>query len=277
MILSFHPCFETEKNIICAGRNPCEGDLAAIQSADAVILPTGCSESLYRMTIDNCPNVFPNFDARFNYPGKIGQIKLFRKTGSKHPATEIFENFESFLDQYGQPSDNLPYAELPFVFKFNWGGEGETVYLIKSKAQFQNTLQKAEKYESTGQAGFLLQQYIPSDNRSLRVVIIGSTLISYWRIHKGTDKFCSSVFKGAVIDNLSDPDLQHAACVSILDFCSKTGINLAGFDFLFSSKSKNPFFLEINYFFGREGLGGSEKFYNTLSKEIRKWIECLGL
>ncbi|MBU4419623.1 MAG: hypothetical protein KKH84_01295, partial [Proteobacteria bacterium] len=59
----------------------------------------------------------------------------------------------------------------------------------------------------------------------------------------------------------------------------KTGINLAGFDFLFSSEVniKEPLFLEINYFFGRKGLGGSEKYYKILESEIQKWIESLNL
>jgi len=66
----------------------------------------------------------------------------------------------------------------------------------------------------------------------------------------------------------------------VKDFCRKTGINLAGFDFLFSSENyynDEPLFLEINYFFGRKGLGGSEKFYKILNSEIAKWIKSLGL
>ena len=89
----------------------------------------------------------------------------------------------------------------------------------------------------------------------------------------------SNVAKGAMIDYNTDPDLQKTAIKSVKDFCSQTRINLAGFDILFSSRAKvkTPLFLEINYFFGRQGLGGSEKFYGILTKEIMKWIESLGL
>jgi len=31
-------------------------------------------------------------------------------------------------------------------------------------------------------------------------------------------------------------------------------------------------FLEINYFFGRKGLGGSEAYYKLLQQEIDRWI-----
>ncbi|MFV9646164.1 MAG: hypothetical protein ACNYWU_10105, partial [Desulfobacterales bacterium] len=61
------------------------------------------------------------------------------------------------------------------------------------------------------------------------------------------------------------------------NFCRHAEINLAGIDILFSSEAekKEPLFLEINYFFGRQGLGGSEKYYELLMAEIRGWIESL--
>jgi len=54
---------------------------------------------------------------------------------------------------------------------------------------------------------------------------------------------------------------------------------MAGFDLLFSSERKNrtPLFLEINYYFGRRGLGGSERFYEILIAEIEKKIDIIGL
>ncbi|RZB30117.1 MAG: ribosomal protein S6--L-glutamate ligase [Desulfobacteraceae bacterium Eth-SRB1] len=276
MILSFHPCFVADKNIICAGRSPDADDLAAIKAADAVILPQGCYKSLYEMARGNCANVFPDYDAKFNYPGKIGQIKLFQKKAVAYPKTETFSSTETYFYHYGEFSGQFPF-DLPFVFKFDWGGEGETVYLIKSLEEFQSVLRKAAIYESTGQAGFLLQKYIPSQNRTLRVVVIDRKLISYWRVQKSAEAFCSNLSKGAVIDFDSDPDLQEAAVTSVREFCGKTGINLAGFDIIFSSEAKiiKPLFLEINYFFGRKGLGGSEKYYELLIPEIRAWIKSL--
>ena len=55
---------------------------------------------------------------------------------------------------------------------------------------------------------------------------------------------------------------------------SKTGINLAGFDVIFSSENGDPdaMVLEINYFFGRKGLGGSENYYRILLEEMRNWL-----
>ena len=278
MILSYHPCFEADKNRLCAGRKPGTDDLAAILAADAVILPQGCYESLYTMARNNCKHVFPNFDAKFKYKGKIGQTRLFQNIDAAHPKTEIHLNMDAFSKYYGS-SPEKPSFDFPFVFKFDWGGDGDHVYLIQSVENFSNVLEIARKYETSGQKGFIIQEYIPANNRSLRVVVIGRTMVSYWRIQRNTDHFLSNVAKGAMIDYDSDHDLQKTAITSVKNFCSQTRINLAGFDILFSSrkKVKTPLFLEINYFFGRQGLGGSDNFYDILTKEIMKWIENLGL
>jgi ribosomal protein S6--L-glutamate ligase len=278
MILSYHPCFEADQNRLCAGRKPGDEDLAAMLAADAVILPQGCYESLYQMARRNCRYVFPNFDARFKYKGKIGQIRLFQKINAAHPKSETFVSMDAFTRQYnGFPEK--PNFDYPFVFKFDWGGDGDHVYLIQSAEGFSNMLQIAGTYERSGQKGFIIQEYIPANNRSLRVVIIGRTILSYWRIQRDTDHLLSNVAKGAMIDYDIHPDLKKKAVESVKDFCRQTNINLAGFDILFSFKSKvkKPLFLEINYFFGRQGLGGSEKFYDLLTKEIMKWIKSIGL
>ena len=278
MILSYHPCFEADKNILCAGREPDADDLAAIRAAHAVILPQGCRASLYELARNNCNHVFPNFDSRFQYEGKIGQARLFQEKNVPHPRTETYSNINTFVEHYGEITAT-PEFDFPFVFKFDWGGEGYQVYLIQSASEFIDILQTARKYEDSGHTGFIIQEYIPSTRRSLRVVVIGQTLISYWRVQSGARSFCSNLARGAVIDAQADPELQALAVTLVRAFCSRTGINLAGFDLLFSSQTNRgtPLFLEINYYFGRRGLGGSERFYEILVMEIEKWIDRIGL
>ncbi len=116
MIVSFHPLFEADKNIICAGRQPNGEDLAAIKSADAVILSQGCYQALYEMARENCSHVFPNYDGRFKYPGKINQIKLFRKVRVAHPASEIFSQVASFQQEYFEGHTKLSF-NFPVFFK----------------------------------------------------------------------------------------------------------------------------------------------------------------
>ena len=273
MIVSFHPVFEADQNIICAGREPGAADLAAIRAASAVVLPQGCRQSLYDMATENCCHVFPNYDARFDYPGKIGQIRLFQETGTAHPHAETYTSLDIYRQQY-DPNTGEVAIEMPCVFKFDWGGEGETVYLINSREALQDALQKAAAFERSGQKGFLLQEYVPTQGKTLRVVIIGQRLISYWRIQEDTEAFKSSVSQGARIDAALMPERQKAAKVFVKDLCRKTNINLAGFDVIFTPDNEgiNPLMLEINYFFGRRGIGGSEAYYEILKQEIKNWL-----
>jgi len=280
MILSFHPCFVADKNRLCAGRQPDSYDLNAIHSANAVILPQGCKNALYNMVRANCKYVFPNWDARFDYPGKTGQIRLFRKIGRKrgvaHPRTWLFKDIRSYRLRKGKITfqETEPY---PFVFKLNYGGEGQAVFLIRSGADLKDKIQLAIKEEQNGWPGFLIQKYIPSGNRSLRVCVIGRRYFAYWRIQKDKKRFGTSLAQGAVINTVSDPHLMNAGIKATQVFCRQTGINLAGFDFIFAAHeaSPQPLFLEINYFFGRTGLGGSQAFYAILEEEIQSWIAGL--
>jgi ribosomal protein S6--L-glutamate ligase len=276
MILSFHPCFESDTNILCAGRLPDESDLNAIQTADAVILPQGCKKELFEMATRHCRHVFPDYQARFQYPGKTGQIRLFEKLNVPHPRTITFHD----IHQYHQKTRSNPVNQLfsfPLVFKFNWGGEGETVFLISNPADLEHQIKKAELFEKNNQKGFLIQEYIPTDQKVIRVVVIGTCYQSYWRIQGDPEKFTANLSTGARIDHEEDPDLQQKAITAVQAFCQKTSINLAGFDLLFSTKENPevPLFLEINYFFGRKGLGGSERFYKLLDNQIKDWIGAL--
>ena len=278
-ILSFHPLYEGDQHILCAGREPNDEDLAAIRAADALILPQGCPKPLYDMATANCRHIFPNYDARFNYPGKIGQTRLFTETRIAYPQTETFENMQAFVGRYGDMPPRAAF-DFPFVAKFDWGGEGENVACIQTAEQFQNFQLQAIRYERTGQAGFLIQELIPAQSRVLRVAVIGHQILSYWRTQPKADAFYANISKGALIDADTDPNLQAAGVMATRFFCQRTRINLAGFDFLFSSRSLSdgvvePLFLEINYFFGRKGLGGSEGYYVLLHDAIEKWVDGL--
>jgi ribosomal protein S6--L-glutamate ligase len=285
MILSYHPCFVGDQNLLCAGREPDETDRAAIGSADAVILPQGCVPALYNMATRHCTHVFPNYEKRLAYPGKIGQARLFREFSAKHPQTATFSSLSSIDDDPVRTvGAALPTGfSRPIVFKFDWGGEGDNVMRVDTPEDLGAAIEKAAVYERSGQKGFLIQEYIPAGGRSLRVVVIGDHLTAYWRVQTDEAVFSAGISKGAVIDATSDPELLEIGMDRVRRFCGHTGINLAGFDLLFADrpddarKDMDPYFLEINYFFGRTGLGGSLRFYELLCAEIDAWLNRLGL
>ncbi|WP_372682477.1 hypothetical protein, partial [Desulfosarcina sp.] len=173
-------------------------------------------------------------------------------------------------------------AFFPLVFNLDWGGEGDTVSLLQSPSDLAQALSMAERYERSGQRGFVLQTCLNDSNRTLRVAVIGQTQRAYWRIQDNPGVFGTDLARGARIDTESDPNLRQKALALTRRFCRQSRINLAGFDFIFerSGAAKDdlhPLFLEINYFFGRTGLGGSARFYTMLQAEIDKWLVGLGL
>ena len=278
MVLSFHPNIVARRNILCAGRLPNDEDRSAICQACAVIVPQGCSETLYRMCRKNCSHIFPNYDARFDFPGKLGQARLFQKAGAPFPRTYPFETVSLYHEYLGTNAHGGPLG-FPSVFKSDWGGEGDEVFLLKTPKALEEALARARRLEESGQKGFSLQEYVPCGGRSLRVVVIGEEFLSYWRVQPDPSQFVTSLKVGAIIDHEADPRLQEAGVAAVSDFCAKTGINLAGFDLLFSQNEKEarPFFLEINYFFGRRGLGGSLRYYDLVDRAVGAWLNTLGL
>ncbi|MFH1076877.1 MAG: glutathione synthase, partial [Pseudomonadota bacterium] len=166
---------------------------------------------------------------------------------------------------------------FPFVFKLNVGGEGESVFLIKNEGDLKRSLKRAAEAEKIGIQGLLFQEYIPHDGKCLRITVIGDQFLCYWRIQKKTDVFYVNMQHGAQIEHDLGSAYAQKATSLLKDFCLSTGINMAGFDCLFRKDDPMPLFLEINYFFGRQGLGGSFKFYELFEKAVERWLVNIGL
>lgn len=273
MIVSFHPIFTADHNVICAGRPLDHGDLDAIRMADAVILPQGCPRALHKMAREYCRHVFPNYSTRFDYPGKMGQIRLFDQLDTPYPPTETHSSVHRFRSVKRSHS-------FPLVIKLNWGGEGHTTFKAENQTALDSILDKVAAHERSGRRGFISQQWITSQDRCLRVVLVGRRIESYWREQPMADRFGTAVSAGADINYDADPHLQAAGQAAAARIGTLTGLQLAGFDFIFDttkSAQSEPLILEINYYFGRKGIGGSDRFYGILVKEIDAWLQRRGL
>ena len=242
-----------------------------IQKARAIILPQTVEKELYHLCKKLCPHVFPDYDLRFQWEGKVGDTLAFWAFNIKHPHTLIFPKVETLLGDHPHMDHKIPeLPEFPFVLKGAQGGEGAQVWLIKSSIDLEERLQTLLQYELQGSSGFIIQEYLPSLERDLRVVVIGSQIVSYWRKAPG---FFHNIAQGGEVDAESDPELQAIGREKVRQFCQWSNINLAAFDLVFSSEREEPIFLEINYTFGRTGLGGSEKFYNLLRDVVEQWLQ----
>jgi ribosomal protein S6--L-glutamate ligase len=57
---------------------------------------------------------------------------------------------------------------------------------------------------------------------------------------------------------------------AVARFCHLAGINLAGFDLMFPDEGP-PVFIEINFNFGRKGLGGTPGFRKLFKEAVELW------
>jgi len=134
--------------------------------------------------------------------------------------------------------------------------------------------------EKSGIQGFLVQKALDAGNRTLRVVVIHEHLYSYWRVQPQAGKVQHNLAQGGFVDFYSDPELQEKGRSLVQKLCAASGINLAGIDVLFDHAGPGepvPMLLEINFFFGLQGLGGLERYHKLLKEGVRDWILQRGL
>lgn len=242
--------------------------LETIRQARAIVLPQTVSREFYRLCRENCPMVFPNYDLRFSWEGKIGDTLLFWSYGMAHPETVVFAKVESLIGEHPGMMDQPELPSFPFLIKGSAGGGGSSIWLIQDQQDLEGILALLKNRELEGSHGFVIQEFLPGLQRDLRVVVIGEKVISYWR---RSDDVLHNVSRGGKIDSDSDPHLQARGREAVRSLCARTGINLAGFDLVFPDPAGEPLFLEINYTFGRQGIGGSESFYAFLQEAVHKW------
>ncbi|MFO8031420.1 MAG: hypothetical protein R6U22_02650 [Desulfohalobiaceae bacterium] len=274
MILSFHPLFSGDHCLLCAGRDPDHSDIYWMQRAQAIILPQHRQEKLFWACRQHCSHVFPEYTPRYRYPGKLGQIRLFQDLNLPYPQTDIFPEVALCSQDY------LQRLQYPLVIKSNYGAEGRLVFLVQDSAQAREVLQVLAGMEKSGFSGFMVQEFIPNQGRTLRVAVLGDRFYSYWRCQADDTEFRHNLEAGAVIDQVSDPWLQARGVDLVQDLCSKSGINLAGVDVLFPwgrpGQEARPLLLEINYYFARQGLGGNDVYYRLLEQAIQRWLQEIG-
>ena len=135
MLLSFHPCFAADVQIILGDRQLSREDLSLIAEAEAILLPQGCPIALYRACKASPGFVFPNYEMRFQYPGKTGQSLLFEKMRWPHPMTRRWDSVSSFKDPL-RDEGRLPHP-MPFFLKRNNSHEGAGVYPVQETAQIE--------------------------------------------------------------------------------------------------------------------------------------------
>ncbi|NVM24045.1 MAG: hypothetical protein HWN68_19980 [Desulfobacterales bacterium] len=272
MLLSFHPRVKGNVNLGLTLKGPfSDKETRLVASARAIVVTQSVKAHQYEFCRTRCRHIFPDYTHRFGFEGKYANIKLFRRFKAPHPETVCYESAEEFQVRHFKKQE--PLMPFPFVLKGDCGGGGWAVFLIRNRRDI------IERLEILGDVGLhptrrlTAQVFVPHGGRDLRVVVIGRTMKAYWRCQHRPGEFRNNVGRGALIDHYIDPELKEKGVRCVEDFCSKTGINLAAFDVLFdrSRPEPEPLLSEINFLFGRKGLGGSVRFYELLNQAVQQW------
>lgn len=271
MILSFHPCFTADHQIILGSRPLNEEDRRRIHNAHAVILPQGRADGVFHVCRDSGTPMFPNYGTRQAYPGKVGQSRLFETFRLPHPRTFRWEKVDALKKMPKPPH------EFPFVVKDDRSHEAEGVFVVQNSESLKRALGFLALKEGAENKGFVTQDFIPSGGNVLRTVIMGNRILTYWKRPAGPGQVITTISKGALIDHDWQPELQKKGKNQAQLLAKRTGINLAAVDFVFPLSAPEPLFLEINYYFGRRGLGGMDAYYRLLFNAIQDWLKAIGL
>lgn len=244
-----------------------------IRNAQAVILPQGRVDRIFHECLKADVSMFPNYRARHTYPGKVGQSRLFETFQLPHPRTLRW----SRVDRLKKMS-KLPH-EFPFVVKDDSSHEAEGVFVIAGLKSFKAAVDFLSLKKNGGKVGFVTQDFVPTGGNVLRSVIMGERVLTYWKRPSRPGQVITTISKGARVDHDWKPDLQAKGREQAKVLIARTDINLAAVDFVFPllREDPEPLFLEINYFFGRRGLGGMEAYYRLLFEAIQDWLRGMGL
>ncbi|MFO7877043.1 MAG: hypothetical protein R6U55_10735 [Desulfovermiculus sp.] len=232
-----------------------------LRQAAGVLMPKYFSPIRYRQVAELAPNHFPRLGPRYLYRGKASQIRLFRELGLPHPRTFIYDHPVQLLQACSQPG--LPF--IPCVLKGNRGGGGSAVFPIHSWSDLEQTIQFLPENEPV-----LLQEWVHNQGMDLRVVIVGEMTESYFRI--GNGGFYNNVAQGGRIDHHLFPEKQTLGRQMARSLVHAAGIDVAGLDIMFPVHG-SPLFIEINFLFGRKGIGGRLGYDRLFSQAVQTWMQ----
>lgn len=246
-----------------------------IASAKGVVVTQSIKPHQYEFCRARCSHLFPDYTHRFGFEGKYANIQLFRKFNTPHPETSCYESVEDFKLRHLK--NRQPFLAFPFVLKGDEGGGGWAVSLVRNRRELMDRLEVLGNDGLHPARRFIAQAFVHHEGRDLRVVVIGKMMKAYWRCQQKPGEFRNNVGRGAVINDNLDPGLARKGIRRVQDFCLKTGINLAAFDVLFDRRlpEPEPLLSEINFCFGRKGLGGSRPFYELLNQAVQQWASGL--
>lgn len=258
--VSFRPEIPMEVNLPAFTSPQEPGVMELLIGAAGVLLPNYVAPWRYASIVQHCRSWFPRLHAQFRYCGKTRQTVLFQKLRVRHPESLVFQSPGALIEYVRK--DAIRW-DFPFVLKGDTGGGGSSVFPIRATEDLLHGLEHLPTDKP-----LLIQKWVDHGGMDLRVVVYGTRALSYFRI--GDGRFYNNVCRGGRIDSAIHPALQAKGIAAVQSFCLLTGIDVAGFDLMFPDAGA-PVFIEINFHFGRKGLGGSRGHRRYIEEAVWEW------
>jgi len=274
-IVSYHPGLEADVNLVLVSQRPLERrDRRAVLAAGAVLLPQVCRRDLFALASAGGRPLFPNPAAHLSLDGKVGNLRLFAGLGLPHPPSVEFRDLEQAAGAWEAGRAEVAALGAPLVAKGAGGGMGENVFLADSPAQLRALAGRLDPYCARGPSGLVLQRYI-SGASELRVELLHNAARVYWRRAAGGEFRANLHQGGTPVED--GPAWERAAAVALAKRLQQAArLDVAGVDVIFPPGG-GPLLLEVNFFFGRRALGGSQAFLARYLEAVRNWLGEKGL
>lgn len=180
--------------------------------------------------------LFPSLASYWLGHDKIEMTRAFSTLEPAHVPWTLIE--PNTADGAQRIWETLP---LPFVAKIPRASEGEGVFLIENRGDW-------ERYRALTPALYA-QEYLPID-RDLRIVVVGDEVLGgYWRL-RSDRSFHNNVARGGSVLREALPE---SAVALVRRLAGAFDIDHAGFDV--AMVDGHPYVLEFNRLFGNQGLG----------------------
>lgn len=195
--------------------------------------------------------VFPSEASYRIGHNKIEMTRAFQAVAPHNiPDTQILANTPTQAEAIWET------MTLPFVAKLPKSSQGEGVWLIQNRSEWQRYLEKTDV--------LYVQEHLPIE-RDLRIVLVGdSILAAYWR-NQSPYSFHNNVSRGGDIDDNSP--VPQAALDLVLEVARTLGVDHAGFDV--AMVGERPYLFELNRLFGNKGIADGDA---RIRDAVLQWL-----
>lgn len=168
----------------------------------------------------------------------------YRAASKVSQAITFFELNVNFMKTLYSMNNNIlrdltkKELQLPFILKDSYGAHGNSNYLIKSYAQFDEILEKQKDVK------FIAQAFFPNEC-DYRIVCIGNKELVIRRSAVG-DSHLNNTSQGGSAEIVDSSFFPSSSIESAHMISSKLSMGIAGVDLLYNEDTKDYAFLEVN-------------------------------